>query len=70
MIVSAGFDSHWADPLAVMGVTDEGFAALTRIIMEIANASAGGRIISFLEGGYDLDALASAAAAHVTALMH
>lgn len=70
VIISAGFDSHRADPLALMGVTDEGFAALTEIVMEIADASAGGRIVSFLEGGYDLSALASAAAAHVTALMH
>ena len=69
VIISAGFDSHRADPLAVMGVTDEGFAALTRIVMEIAEATAGGRIVSFLEGGYDLDALSSAAAAHVAALM-
>ena len=70
VIVSAGFDSHRADPLAVMGVTDEGFVALTEIVMEIADATAGGRIVSFLEGGYDLDALASATAAHVAALMH
>ena len=69
VIISAGFDCHRDDPMAVMGVTDEGFAALTRVVMDIADASAGGRIVSMLEGGYDLDALASAAAAHVTALM-
>jgi acetoin utilization deacetylase AcuC-like enzyme len=70
VIISAGFDSHRADPLAVIGVTEDGFTAVTQIVMEIADATAGGRIVSFLEGGYDLRALASATAAHVAALMH
>ena len=69
VIISAGFDCHRDDPLAVMGVTDEGFAALTRIVMDVADASAGGRIVSFLEGGYDLEALASGVAVHLRTLM-
>jgi acetoin utilization deacetylase AcuC-like enzyme len=68
VLVSAGFDSRAGDPLGRFTLTDEDFAALTEAVMEIAAHSAGGRLVSVLEGGYDLAGLASAAAAHVAAL--
>lgn len=57
ILVSAGFDSHWADRMGGMGVTPEGFAALTRCLMDIADAHCGGRLVLALEGGYHLEAL-------------
>jgi acetoin utilization deacetylase AcuC-like enzyme len=69
VLVSAGFDSRVGDPLGRFTLTDADFAELTGIIREIADRHAGGRIVSTLEGGYALAGLASAAAAHVTALM-
>lgn len=69
VLVSAGFDSRVGDPLGRFTLTDADFAELTGIIREIADRHAGGRIVSTLEGGYALAGLASAAAAHVTALL-
>ncbi|HVY58925.1 MAG TPA: histone deacetylase family protein [Xanthobacteraceae bacterium] len=69
VIVSAGFDAHVRDPLANLNLVEEDFAWATRKIMDIADASAQGRVVSVLEGGYDLEGLARSAAAHVTALM-
>jgi len=57
ILVSAGMDIHASDPLGAMRVTPRGFAALTRVLMEIAGASCGGRLVLALEGGYDLDGL-------------
>jgi acetoin utilization deacetylase AcuC-like enzyme len=68
IIVSAGFDAHADDPLANLNWTEDDFAWLTRAICDVADAHAGGRVVSTLEGGYDLDALAASAAAHVTVL--
>ena len=68
VLISAGFDSRVGDLLGRFTLTDEDFADLTRAVMEIADESAGGRVVSVLEGGYSLDGLASAAAAHVAAL--
>lgn len=68
VLISAGFDSRVGDLLGRFTLTDEDFADLTRRVMEIADASAGGRVVSVLEGGYNLAGLASAAAAHVAAL--
>jgi acetoin utilization deacetylase AcuC-like enzyme len=70
IIISAGFDAHMRDPLANLNLTEADFAWATQQIMEVADQHAGGRIVSLLEGGYDLQALANSAAAHVTALMH
>jgi acetoin utilization deacetylase AcuC-like enzyme len=70
IVISAGFDAHMDDPLANLNLAEEDFAWATRRIMEIADRCAQGRVISVLEGGYDLEALADSAAAHVTALMH
>ena len=69
IIVSAGFDAHADDPLANLNWQVEDFVWLTRAIREVADAHAGGRVVSTLEGGYDLDALAASTAAHVAALM-
>jgi acetoin utilization deacetylase AcuC-like enzyme len=69
LIISAGFDAHRDDPLAQLRVETEDFAWLTAALAELANRHCGGRVVSVLEGGYDLDALAESAAAHVRALM-
>ncbi|MBT8395578.1 MAG: histone deacetylase [Gemmatimonadetes bacterium] len=67
-IISAGFDSRIEDPLGSFTVNDEGFRELTRIMMEIAAISGGGRLVSVLEGGYNPAGLASAVAAHIDEL--
>jgi acetoin utilization deacetylase AcuC-like enzyme len=64
VMISAGFDSRIGDLLGRFTLTDQDFADLTRIVMEIG----GGRVVSVLEGGYNLSGLASAAAAHVLEL--
>lgn len=69
VLISAGFDSRAGDPLGHFQLTDTDFADLTRMVRGIAAKSAGGRVVSLLEGGYSLTGLASAATAHVTALM-
>lgn len=68
VIISAGFDAHANDPLAQLELTDEDYGWITSEICNYANAECGGRVISILEGGYDLEALATASAAHVSAL--
>jgi acetoin utilization deacetylase AcuC-like enzyme len=69
VIVSAGFDGHKVDPLAQLNLETEDFAWITRELLDIADRHAQGRLVSALEGGYDLDALAEATAAHVQELM-
>ena len=69
VLVSAGFDSRIDDPLGGFTLTDDDFAELTGIVTEIAEKHCGGRLVSTLEGGYNLAGLASAAASHVRALM-
>ncbi|HEX4823721.1 MAG TPA: histone deacetylase [Candidatus Polarisedimenticolaceae bacterium] len=69
VLVSAGFDAHRADPLGGLAVTTEAFVAATRVVRGIAERHAGGRLVSILEGGYDLEALASSAVAHLGALL-
>jgi len=59
VLVSAGFDIHRDDPLADMRVTEAGFAWMTRLLVEAAEACCPGRLVFALEGGYDLAALAS-----------
>jgi acetoin utilization deacetylase AcuC-like enzyme len=68
VFVSAGFDSRQGDPLGQFTLSDEDFGELTKIMLEIASPTAGGRLISVLEGGYNLAGLASAAARHVKVL--
>lgn len=69
VIVSAGFDAHRADPLAQLALVEDDFAWVTARLCDIAARHAGGRLVSVLEGGYDLEALAASAAAHVGVLM-
>ncbi len=69
VIISAGFDAHRRDPLANINLEAADFGWVTQKLMDIADTSAGGRIVSVLEGGYDLQGLQESAAAHVTALM-
>ncbi len=69
VVISAGFDAHMRDPLANLNLLEPDFAWATERLMGIADASANGRIVSVLEGGYDLQGLAGSVAAHVTALM-
>ncbi|MEM9852220.1 MAG: histone deacetylase family protein [Pseudomonadota bacterium] len=69
VIVSAGFDAAIEDPLANLNWTAEDFAWVTRAILEVAADVAGGRVVSTLEGGYDLDALGAGVRAHVEAMM-
>jgi acetoin utilization deacetylase AcuC-like enzyme len=69
VLVSAGFDSRIDDPLGGFTLTDDDFAELTGIVKEIAEKHCGGRLVSTLEGGYNLAGLALAAASHVRALM-
>jgi acetoin utilization deacetylase AcuC-like enzyme len=69
VVISAGFDAHKRDPLANLQLVESDFAWATQQLMEIADKSAQGRVVSVLEGGYDLEGLAGSVAAHVTALM-
>jgi acetoin utilization deacetylase AcuC-like enzyme len=70
IIISAGFDAHFRDPLASLNLRAEDFGWVTKKLMDVADASADGRIVSVLEGGYDLQGLKESVAAHVTALMN
>jgi acetoin utilization deacetylase AcuC-like enzyme len=69
VIISAGFDAHRDDPLAQLMLVEADYAWCTERLAEIARTHAQGRVVSSLEGGYDLAALAASAAAHVAALM-
>jgi len=69
IIISAGFDGHYRDPLGNLQLAEADFAWATRALMKIASRSCGDRVVSLLEGGYDLQGLARSAAAHVQALM-
>jgi acetoin utilization deacetylase AcuC-like enzyme len=68
VLISAGFDAHYADPLAHMQVTEEGYRRLTQIVKEIATTCSQQRLISVLEGGYNLEALGRSVQAHVEEL--
>jgi len=69
LLVSAGFDAHQADPLANINLSTDDFFWVTQAICDVADRHASGRVVSTLEGGYDLGALAAATAAHVKVLM-
>jgi acetoin utilization deacetylase AcuC-like enzyme len=69
LFISAGFDAHAADPLAQLELTEADFGWATARICELAQKACQGRVVSTLEGGYDLDALGRSAAAHVRSLM-
>ena len=69
VLVSAGFDAHRDDPLASMGLTEAGYSDLTSLVMGIAKRHAQGRLLSTLEGGYNLTALSASVDAHLKALL-
>jgi len=69
IIISAGFDAHRDDPLANLALVEEDFAWVTGALCDIATECCDGRVVSLLEGGYDLDALAACVRAHVLMLM-
>jgi acetoin utilization deacetylase AcuC-like enzyme len=69
VLVSAGFDAHGSDPLADMRVSSEGFARLTEVLLELAQASCPGRLVFALEGGYDREALSEGVASVLTSLL-
>ncbi|RME99134.1 MAG: histone deacetylase family protein [Alphaproteobacteria bacterium] len=69
ILISAGFDAHERDPLASLRLVEDDFAWITRKLAEIADKHCEGRIVSMLEGGYDLEGLAKSVAVHVKALM-
>jgi acetoin utilization deacetylase AcuC-like enzyme len=70
VVISAGFDAHTRDPLANLNLVEADYGWVTRKLMDIADQSAGGRVVSLLEGGYDLEGLSRSVGEHVNALMH
>ncbi len=70
IFLSAGFDAHRDDPLANLELTEESFAKMTTMIMAFSEAHCSGRLISVLEGGYNLSALAASVEAHIRVLLH
>jgi acetoin utilization deacetylase AcuC-like enzyme len=69
LIISAGFDAHRDDPLAQLRVETADYAWLTDRLVDLADKHCQGRVVSMLEGGYDLNALAASAKVHVRSLM-
>jgi acetoin utilization deacetylase AcuC-like enzyme len=69
VMISAGFDAHFRDPLANLNLKADDYRWVTQKLMEVADETAEGRVVSVLEGGYDLRGLAESVDAHVTALM-
>jgi acetoin utilization deacetylase AcuC-like enzyme len=69
LLISAGFDADYRDPLAQLNWTPNDFSWVTNRLLEVADRRCGGRVVSMLEGGYDRKGLATSAAAHVAALM-
>jgi acetoin utilization deacetylase AcuC-like enzyme len=70
VIISAGFDAHERDPLGSLRLTEEDFAWATLKLMEVAETHCESRVVSVLEGGYDLQGLAASVAVHIQTLMH
>ena len=69
LIISAGFDAHADDPLANLNLVEEDYAWITHKLCDVAEKYCNGRLVSSLEGGYNLEALAASVAAHVNVLM-
>jgi acetoin utilization deacetylase AcuC-like enzyme len=69
LFISAGFDAHTDDPLAGINLTDETYAKMTKLLLEVTREDCEGRIVSVLEGGYNLQALARSATAHLKAML-
>ena len=69
ILLSAGFDAHRSDPLGQILLSAEGYGELTKLVLQLATRHCEGRLVSLLEGGYDLEATAASAAAHLRALL-
>jgi acetoin utilization deacetylase AcuC-like enzyme len=69
VLISAGFDAHRDDPLGGMEVTEKGYIQMTKIAKDIAEKCCDSRLVSILEGGYNLEALAASVEAHIRVLM-
>ena len=69
ILISAGFDGHARDPLGGVMLTEQGYGSLTRIVADIAGENCGKRLVSVLEGGYDIEALVTSTEAHLTSLL-
>jgi acetoin utilization deacetylase AcuC-like enzyme len=69
VLLSAGFDAHARDPIGSLGLETEDFATLSRLVLDVARVHAGGRLVSCLEGGYDLEGLAESVEAHLGELL-
>jgi acetoin utilization deacetylase AcuC-like enzyme len=69
VLISAGFDAHRRDPIGSLGLDTEDFTRLTELVLQVADVHCQGRVVSCLEGGYNLDALAESTAAHLEALL-
>jgi acetoin utilization deacetylase AcuC-like enzyme len=69
VLLSAGFDAHALDPIGSLGLEVEDFVTMTRQVLEVARAHAGGKLVSCLEGGYNLDVLSEAVPAHLQELL-
>jgi acetoin utilization deacetylase AcuC-like enzyme len=69
VMISAGFDTHALDPVGSLGLEDEDFVTLTDMVLDVADQYAHGRIVSVLEGGYNLRVLPGSVAAHLETLL-
>jgi acetoin utilization deacetylase AcuC-like enzyme len=69
VLISAGFDSHRADPIGSLGLEAEDFATLTDIVLDVADTYADARVVSLLEGGYNVTALADSVAIHLETML-
>lgn len=69
LLISAGFDAHRADPIGSLGLESEDFGALTELLIDVAGTHCQGRIVSLLEGGYDLKALVESVQVHIESLL-
>jgi acetoin utilization deacetylase AcuC-like enzyme len=68
VLISAGFDAHKLDPVGGLNLETEDFGLLTKALMNVANTHCGGRIVSLLEGGYNVDKLVESATVHIETL--
>jgi acetoin utilization deacetylase AcuC-like enzyme len=68
IIISAGFDAHAADPIGSLGLATEDFSSLTRLVLQAADQHCGGKVVSLLEGGYNVHALAESIECHMREL--
>lgn len=69
ILISAGFDAHQRDPIGSLGLETEDYGTLTKLLQSVAQDHCGGRLVSLLEGGYDVDALADSVALHLETLL-